>query len=284
VPSAERHALVIPLYGEITSECLNWLNAFRLQGFWVVAVNNNPSTIDGLHEVSSVVVNHHNFSGLAGGLNAGVAQAISDGTSVITLLDQDSQISPKSLSRLADACSTSSSTSLRIVGPCIWDSARHEVHSHAKSRARFMITSGTTFSPLVWSCVGSFQSWMEIDYIDHEWCSRAVQCGVQLEVISGACLRQTFGSRHPNRIAHQLGLQLYSPYRRSVAIRNLRWMLCQSYVPLDVRIKELIKILLKPWFWLLLEPNRRRTSAYIWMGLRAPLLRPFPRQRLEAMV
>jgi hypothetical protein len=61
-------------------------------------------------------------------------------------------------------------------------------------------------------------------------------------------------------------------------------MLRQSYVPLDVRIKELIKILLKPWFWLLLEPNRRRTSAYIWMGLRAPLLRPFPRQRLEAMV
>ena len=282
MPLAERHALVIPLYGEITGECWGRLSAYCQQGFWVVAVNNNPSYLNGLPEVCSAVVHHHNRSGLAGGLNEGVAQAIADGATVISLLDQDSQISAGSLCRLAEVCFAYDADLPRIVGPCIWDQERQLLHSHPNGRARFMITSGTTFSPQVWSHVGPFQSWMEIDYIDHEWCSRAVQRGVELRVLADACLQQTFGCRHPSRLAHQLGLQLYSPYRRAVAIRNLRWLLHQPYVPLDLRLKELIKMLLKPWLWLLLEPNPRRTCWSIWVGLTAPLLRPFPRQRLGA--
>ena len=58
--------------------------------------------------------------------------------------------------------------------------------------------------------------------------------------------------------AHRLGLQLYSPYRRAVALRNLRWLLRQGYVPRDIRLKEAVKMLLKPWCWLALEPDRRR--------------------------
>jgi len=274
--------LVIPLYGEVTTACLERLGAYRQQGFWVVAVNNNPSGPEGLSSVCDAVVHHHNRSGLAGGLNEGVAQALADGAAVITLLDQDSLISSESLRRLAEACGAGGANSPRIVGPCIWDQARQHLHSHPNGRARFLITSGTTFAPPVWSHVGPLQSWMEIDYIDHEWCSRAVHRGVELKVLADACLQQTFGCRHPSRLAHQLGLQLYSPYRRAVAIRNLRWLLHQPYVPLDLRLKELIKMLLKPWLWLLLEPNPRRTCWSIWVGLTAPLLRPFPRQRLEA--
>ena len=100
-----------------------------------------------------------------------------------------------------------------------------------------------------------------------------------VHVIQG---RVVLGVMADGQMAHQLGLQLYSPYRRAVAIRNLRWLLHQPYVPLDLRLKELIKMLLKPWLWLLLEPNPRRTCWSIWVGLTAPLLRPFPRQRLGA--
>jgi len=282
VVSTDRHALVLPLYGEITQACWDRLRGYRQQGFWVVVVNNNPATSPDLQAHGDVVVHHHNRSGLAGGLNAGVEQAIRDGAAVITLLDQDSLIRAAALHQLAAASRRGAALQPCVVGPCIWDRRRDQAHSHPDDQARFLITSGTTFAPVVWSLVGPLHAWMEIDYIDHEWCSRACARGVQLQVLADACLMQSFGRRHPNRFAHALGLQLYSPYRRAIAIRNLRWLLRQPYVPLDLRLKELIKMLLKPWLWLLLEPQPARTLQSIWVGLRAPLLQPFPRQWLEA--
>ena len=122
---------------------------------------------------------------------------------------------------------------------------------------------------------------MEIDYIDHEWCSRARRIGFHFAVIEQPTLFQTFGTRHPNYFAHLLGLQLYTPYRRAISLRNLRWLLLQRFVPLDIRLKEFIKMLVKPWFWFFLEPNRCRCLAVLWLGLSAPLCKPFPHARLE---
>jgi len=244
----------------------------------VVVVNNNHpgSSLQGV--VATRVVCHHNRLGLAGGFNAGVHQAIIDGADCITLLDQDSVISSAALLRLAEACAPG-----LVVGPRIVDRERQREHSPAHPDVRMLISSGTTFLPSAWQQVGPFQAWMEIDYIDHEWCSRARSRGVHLAVIEQATLVQTFGGRHPHLLAHYLGLQLYSPYRRAIALRNLRWLLIQRSVPLDLRLKELIKMLLKPWVWLLVEPDRRRCLAVIWIGLTAPLQKPFPRDRLEAV-
>lgn len=38
-------------------------------------------------------------------------------------------------------------------------------------------------------------------------------------------LVQAFGERHPNRLCHQLGMQLYGPDRHYTALRNLRAVL-----------------------------------------------------------
>ena len=276
--SVSKHALVVPLFGELQAECLERLKSWVEHGFWVVVVNNNPfgSSLKGV-EASSVVSNHNRL-GLAGGFNAGVALAIADGADCITLLDQDSVVSTDSLVRLAEACGPS-----LVVGPRIIDRDRNSEHSPARIGVRMLISSGTTFQPSVWRDAGPFKGWMEIDYIDHEWCSRARRTGFYLAVIEQATLFQTFGSRHPSYLAHLLGLQLYTPYRRAIALRNLRWLLFQRFVPLDIRLKELIKMLLKPWFWLLLEPNRCRCLAVLWLGLTAPLYKPFPRARLESL-
>ena len=273
---ASRHALVVPLYGELQTECLDRFKFWLKQKFWVVVVNNNPVDwpLEGVS--ASIVVGHHNQEGLAGGFNSGVNQAIADGAEFITLLDQDSIISSESLLLLSKRCNPN-----LIVGPRIFDVDRGSEHTRAHQRIRMLISSGTTFHSDTWKRVGPFQGWMEIDYIDHEWSSRARRCGIDLAVDEKARLVQTFGSRHPNRLAHHLGLQLYSPYRRAVSIRNLRWLLCQEFIPWDVRLKEFIKMLLKPFIWLILEPSRRRCLAVIWIGLTARLYKPFPHARLK---
>ena len=91
-----KHALVIPLFGELQRECMYRLNAWMHHGFWVVVVNNNPvgSSMRGV--CANTIVYNHNHQGLAGGLNAGVTAAVADGARCITLLDQDSIISVES--------------------------------------------------------------------------------------------------------------------------------------------------------------------------------------------
>lgn len=270
-----RHALVVPIYGDMDHCCLERLIHYAESGFKLVVVNNNQNCLSELDGQAFFVVHHQNIGGLAGGLNAGVNALLESEVDVITFLDQDSIISVKSLDRLAESACLS-----RIVGPRVIDSLRGCEHTSSSSFVRILITSGTTFLLKTWTRVGGLLSWMEIDYIDHEWSCRARSVGLNLVVHNEATLNQTFGVRHPSPLGHLLGMQYYSPYRRSIALRNLRWLIRQEYVPLDIRIKEVAKMLLKPWVILMTEPGRQKYIQAMWVGMTAPLGKPFPRKRL----
>ena len=134
------HGLVIPLYGVLKKKCLLRLNHWVNSGFWVIVVNNNPpnSSLKGV--VANALVHHNNRHGLAGGFNAGVKKAIEDGCESITLLDQDSEISVKSLNYLKEECKAK-----LLVGPCIIDKDRGCQHTYARNKIGILISSGTTF-------------------------------------------------------------------------------------------------------------------------------------------
>ena len=65
-------------------------------------------------------------------------------------------------------------------------------------------------------------------------------------------------------------MELYTP-SRILPIAQLRWLLQQAEIPLDLRCKELLKMLLKLWLWLLCEPRRRENFTAIPGCLHAPL-------------
>jgi hypothetical protein len=66
-------------------------------------------------------------------------------------------------------------------------------------------------------------------------------------------------------------MQYYSPERHFDGLRNLRWLCLQPYIPLDLKIKELLKMLAKPWLWLVCEPRRLENLQAIIAGLLCPL-------------
>ena len=274
VSRSRRGAVVVTLYGASTTGLDLRLQRFLEAGLDVVAVSNNDIERPGIP--CTVLVQNRNAGGLAGGLNRGVEVALERGSDVITLLDQDSEVDADTILKLQQT--VSANTDL-VVGPAVWDLDRKQWHT--KSRPpRMLITSGSTFTTRTWQRVGAYHDWMEIDYLDHEWCSRARQKRCTLKVIPETCLTQRFGVRHPNLIAHKLGLQLYSPYRRAIALRNLRWLIKQDYVPLDIRMKEGIKMLIKPWLWLIFEQSRLANLRSIRVGLMAKCEEAFPRHLL----
>ena len=117
--------------------------------------------------------------------------------------------------------------------------------------------------------------WLVVDFVDHSWCFRAqVRQGFRLLQHPEVRLAQRFGRAHPNRVCRWLGMELYAPRRHYYQLRNLRWLLQQAEVPLDLRCKELIKMLLKPWLWLLCEPRRRDSTCVQCLEVTWPLNPP----------
>jgi rhamnosyltransferase len=247
-------------------------------GLFVVLVDNNPQPLQcfPLSRVYFELVFNGNCGGIAGGLNRGIEFALGTDCLWITLLDQDSRISAEEMLLMPKAWDDYPGRQL-VVGPVIWDEQRQERHGRWRATAngfdatRLLISSGTTFRISDWPQLGSMHEGLFIDFVDHAWCFRAQARGFQLLQHPLVTLRQCFGDEHPNRVCRWFGMQLYSPERHFYALRNLRWLCLQPYIPLDLKIKELLKMLVKPWLWLIFEPRRHENLKAIFSGLRCSL-------------
>lgn len=277
------HWVVVPLHGPASVAAAMARQALAKAGLTLVLVDNNlepAPEIAAMAEVSGcMVIWNGNCGGIAGGFNRGIAAASAAGACYVTLLDQDSAIEPVSLARLREPLQRFPHQRL-LVGPRIWDQRRSRWHQPARRhwrgypQTRLLISSGTTFATRHLPLLGPLDEALFIDFVDHAWCFRAQAAGFVLLQPADATLEQQFGTRHPHWLCHRLGLELYSPQRHFSSLRNLRWLLRQGYVPIDLRLKEALKMLVKPWLWLLFEPQRRANARAIVAALRAPLPRP----------
>ncbi len=277
---------MIPLYGVLPSDFDAWVESLLQVGFLVVLVQNNRDHKSELSfaliskaeqpESSLHLLHNHNRGGVAGGFNRGVEHAILEEAAWVTLLDQDSRLEPASLQRLVEPW-LHRETRL-LVGPMVWDGSRGEHHGKLPTATlsgywitRLLISSGTTLRTADWPQLGPMFEWLVVDFVDHSWCFRAQARGFRLLKHPDVKLVQRFGSSHPNLFCRWLGMELYSPMRHFYQMRNLRWLLQQPEVPLDLRCKELFKMLLKPWLWLLFEAQRANNLRAALAALRAPL-------------
>lgn len=281
-----RHGVVIPLYGVCPAGLGEQVRSYAQAGLEVLLVQNNPentavlpaglqAVVEGQPRVSSI--GNQNRGGVAGGFNRGIEAAIARGVEWITLLDQDSRLPVDQLVRLLEPWTVLPHPSL-MVGPRIWDGRRSAMHGrrrqtkvHGYLQTRLLISSGTTFKAADWPDLGPMLEWLFVDFVDHVWSFHAQSMGFLLIQHPEVVLAQSFGHRHPNPVCRALGMELYSPMRHYYSIRNLRWLLSRQEVPMDLRLKELVKMLAKPWLWLLFEPRRRDNLQAICDGLRAPL-------------
>ncbi len=269
------HAVVVPLYRHHQCSGLEpYLQSLVAEGLFVVLVDNNPEAE--ARTARSVpgcqLLLNYNSGGIAGGLNRGVALARQNQAEWITLLDQDSRIEASHIRRLSKPLASLPCQRM-VIGPSIWDQqtqrrhGRWQASAHGLDATRLLISSGTTFRASDWRDLGDFHGELCIDFVDHAWCFRAQARGFKLYQHPDVQLRQHFGVVHPNRLCRRLGMRLYSPQRHFYGLRNLRWLCLQSYVPFDLKLKEVGKMMLKPFLWLLFEPQRAANLRAIGRAL-----------------
>lgn len=271
------HAVVVPVFGDKPQDLPVYLQQLTESGFLVVVVGNDPEPTSSHRNLpASVVVNNRNRGGIAGGLNRGIDAAIENGADLVTMLDQDSRIEPGGLMQLGMSLSKWSIQPI-VVGPIIWDvqGRREEGRSfgvwNGLKRTRLLISSGSSFRTADWPRLGELHEGLFIDYVDHAWSFRAQSRGFLLLQHPEVRLLQQFGLPHPSPLCRRLGMQLYSPMRHYHSLRNLRWLLRQSYVPLDLKLKEVARMTVKPTLWLLFEPKKMQNLRAVMQGLVAPL-------------
>ena len=159
---------------------------------------------------AAVVANDGN-AGVAAAHNVGIRRAVRLGFDHVLLLDQDSELAPGSVQRLADAYRTLTAAGERVaaVGPSCADARSGLVFPFARLRrlrmerltpapgqaveCDILISSGCFISLNALREIGEMDERLFIDFVDVEWCVRARSLGWKVHGVADAHMRHRLG-------------------------------------------------------------------------------------------
>ena len=107
----------------------------------------------------------------------------------------------------------------------------------------FLLSSGTLVSDEALRKIGLMNETFFVDYIDSEWCCRALSKGYKLFVNSSSVLVHKVGDKRIKFL--NFNLAYHSPLRRYYLIRNNLLIFRLSYYPLRMKMTSLIKNLMR---------------------------------------
>lgn len=258
----------------------------------VIIVDNNSSS--DVYELISPFAPNFSLlrqstnSGIACALNIGINYAKTLDSDYVYLFDQDSSPSCHSINQLMYSFQ---SLSLRIdnlacIGPMYIDRRQknqsnfYRIEGLRLKRYNLspeddpipvdhLITSGCLFEIAVFEKVGLMNESLFIDYVDIEWCERAISKGAQPYGDPGSFMNHNlgdspiflFGTPYPVR----------SPLRHYYMVRNAIWMYKQTFVRLEWKIVDALRLFRRVVFYsIFAKPQKEHIFMMIkgfWHGL-----------------
>jgi rhamnosyltransferase len=183
-------------------------------------------------------------TGIARGLNLGLASAPAVSADVLLLLDQDSKPEP--------GCVQSLIASLAIITPEVVSPIRvnpisgsaqpalrlnkmgfatpvHDAQAPARYPVDVVISSGIAATRGAFDIVGPFDETLFIDDVDTEWCLRCRSRGIPIFVIPAARMQHPIGLRSVS--LGQFTVIIHNPLRCYYQIRNALLLFRKPHVP-----------------------------------------------------
>jgi rhamnosyltransferase len=212
----------------------------------VVVVDNASATIhaSALPEIcrglaNAEMVRLDSNIGLAAAQNTGIRRAIHLGCHWTLLLDQDSQPAPDMVGRMVEVYERQPAMDrVAIIAPNIADPRTSVMARFLRPRGRLLfertpcqgnqiddvtivISSGALISNAVYLRLGPFREDYFIDYVDTEYCLRAVNKGFRITVACGATLAHRLGNPRLRKVGPlPLYPRFHSPARWYYIARN----------------------------------------------------------------
>lgn len=177
--------------------------------------------------------------GIATALNQGIALAIAEGRKFIVVLDQDSIPVPGMANALWNGfLNHPNRAQLAILAPDIQEDALRKPYKYLRAKNKFVflqepcagqyirnvtyvITSGSFLNLDVFKKLGPFREDFFIDYVDIEYCLRALQRGYEVSVLRDARLKHNLGKRQQKYfLGRSFTPTFHAPFRWYYIIRN----------------------------------------------------------------
>jgi len=279
---------VIVTYNPEYKTLTKLINVASKQVSTVIVVDNSSSklVINCLHKllpINGIIIDKGFNSGVAEALNTGISEANKISSSYVILFDQDSIPEEHMIEELMREIT--SGVNVAAVGPKYFDTKgehaspfvklngyslkRISCNYHDVVKVDHLISSGCLISMEALNNIGSMEEQLFIDYVDTEWCLRAMHKGYFLLGVGSAHMQHDLG----DGVVHLFGriLTVHSPLRYYYLIRNGIWLLRQPWISNQWRIMDARRLfiiyIINSFFVGKKFENWKMMTQGIWDGL-----------------
>lgn len=258
------------------ADFLKTINAALAEVDCLVVVNNGVEPLSFLSTVINnrlyVIENNDNL-GIAEALNIGITFLSNKNCSHYLLLDQDSIIPENTISSLLNAFDELNAKDINVaaVGPSFFNPILGEVSAFAIFKkivvrkaygtaakplvlVHILITSGSLIKAEAMSDIGLMETGLFIDYVDIEWCLRALSKGYSLYGDSRIIMNHTLGDKFIPFFNKRM--LYHPPIRYYYMCRNNIHLMRRSYIPLNWRLALFIGMVVQSVFFSLIPDDR----------------------------
>ena len=229
----------------------------------VLIIDNKSDNITCINDIITKLSNYNKIKfifndfnkGLSYAQNQGVKYAINNNFESFCMFDQDSIIDSNYLNTIINDYNYLIEKGIRVgtIGPSIIDQTTRKTYPAVKYNGFFLnriilkneivecsyvIASGSLTKLSIFNEVGWFNETFFINYIDVEWCFRAISKGLNIYITPNVSLYQNVGIFRKNFFGR--AIPIHSPLRRYYASRNSTLMLSLKHVSIGYKIREII--------------------------------------------
>lgn len=275
------HAVVVTYHPDEKVLCrLLDVMAGQAEKIWVVDNGGGDEGWKSNVGVKVEVVECGRNIGVAAAYNVGVAKASAAGASHVMTLDQDSNPDYDMVDRLLEGLDRWSAKNIAVIGPIYSDVKGGRGFFVRKRALRLeriygahdglicvdhVISSGSIFPIGVFEVVGGFRDELFIDYVDTEWCLRAISMGYSVIGSFDAHMRHDLGDAVLHIMGHEI--PIHSPLRNYYLMRNGVWLMCRKWVGWQWRLIDGIRLSKMFLFFSFFHPQRMKSIKMMLKGL-----------------
>jgi len=255
-------AIVVTFNPEI-EDFLKFCNILLKQFTSVLIIDNKSNDITIIKDKISLLPYYNKIQfifnefnkGLSFAQNQGIKYAIDNNFESFCMFDQDSIIDFNYLNTIINDynCLVEKGKRVGTIGPSIIDQTTKTKYPAIKYKGFFLnriilkneilecsyvIASGSLTKLSIFNEVGWFNETFFINYIDVEWCFRAISKGFNIYITPNVHLYQNVGIFRKNFLGR--AIPIHSPLRRYYASRNSTLMLSLKHVSIGYKIREII--------------------------------------------
>lgn len=197
--------------------------------------------------------------GVAAAHNVGIQWALKHSATFVLLMDQDSIPAVDMVENLIFALKKKSQegASVAAVGANYLDIKGSQLSPFVKLTGcklhrvgcadneivavDHLISSGCLISLSALNVIGTMEQKLFIDYVDTEWCLRAITKGYSLFGVGAAKMQHDLGDEFVSVFGRTITVR--SPLRYYYLLRNGVWLLFQPWVPFNWKIMDVIRLL-----------------------------------------